>query len=89
VDFSFNTFDGFFNDHPGIRIDNVEIDSAFPEPSTFVLSSIVLGIFGAALVKRSESSAALGIVGRLGLLGHLQRIPRRFRGNTALRRWPP
>ena len=71
VDFSFNTFDGFFNDHPGIRIDNVEIDSAFPEPSTFVLSSIVLGIFGAALVKRSESSAALGIVGRLGLLGHL------------------
>jgi hypothetical protein len=50
--FLFFTGDEFFNDTTGIRIDNIEIDSAFPEPSTFVLSSILLGVFGAARLAR-------------------------------------
>jgi hypothetical protein len=45
LDFVFDTFDGLANDFPGIRIDNVEIDTGpvIPEPSTFLHSSIGLG----------------------------------------------
>jgi hypothetical protein len=55
LDFVFDTFDGFANDGAGIRIDNIEIDTGpvIPEPSTFVLSSILLGVFGAARLARS------------------------------------
>ena len=54
LNFSFDTIDSDLNLFPGIRIDNIEIDTGpvVPEPSTVVLSSIAFAAFGGMALRK-------------------------------------